>query len=516
MFISKQKRLKTNMTESVVKISTNAAKWTLISVWTKRLLGLISTLVLIRYLTPSDLGVAISAMVVLMFAQAITEAGSRQYIIQNDGLNHQQICCAWSISLVMKLAASVMIFCFSFIAETIFDSENMQDVLKVCCVLPILVGLKNPGLFIDEKNDQYRNLNIIPVISKIISLPVTITIAIIYQSFWSLIIGSILEAIIDVSLSYYYNKFRPRFTLLGVKQQLKFSNYFFVMSIFGYLRSRFENFAIISLFGVKGNGLYSIAQEIAFLPMTELVQPIQRGFYATAASLKSSKTHMFELYAKQSNWVLLILVPCFFGLLAIQDVFTLLVLGDKWIEAGSVLPIFTATSIPLSLYLLIICILTIENKFNYIIAIDVCYTIVLAAITYYVENFTLIYFTTLRAFLSFIMFSYYLVAIRMLYKVNILFMLTALPAITLSSFIMYFCVIALKQEVGGLHLAIQFFILTLTGMTTYILLLFLCCKFSKKQNQRIIEIFDIYRLVYVWTCRKLNLNTKTKHDDSAK
>ena len=147
------------MTESEVKISTNAAKWTLLSVWVKRLLGLASTLVLVRYLTPTDLGIAISAMVVLMFAQAVTEAGSRQYIIQQDHLSHEQISCPWTISLLLKLIASSLIIIASMFAESLFDSSKMAAVLQVCSVVPLLIGLKNPGLFIDEKNDQYKRQN---------------------------------------------------------------------------------------------------------------------------------------------------------------------------------------------------------------------------------------------------------------------------------------------------------------------------------------------------------------------
>ncbi len=128
------------MANTEVKISTNAAKWTLLSVWVKRLLGLVSTLILVRFLTPTDLGIAISAMIVLMFAQAVTEAGSRQYIIQQDSLSHEQISCAWTISLVLKLVASGLIIIAAFFADAIFDSEKMTAVLQVCSVVPLLIG----------------------------------------------------------------------------------------------------------------------------------------------------------------------------------------------------------------------------------------------------------------------------------------------------------------------------------------------------------------------------------------
>ena len=501
------------MANTEVKISTNAAKWTLLSVWVKRLLGLVSTLILVRFLTPTDLGIAISAMIVLMFAQAVTEAGSRQYIIQQDSLSHEQISCAWTISLVLKLVASGLIIIAAFFADAIFDSEKMTAVLQVCSVVPLLIGLKNPGLFIDEKNDQYKTLNLLPVISKLVALPVTIGIAVIYQTYWSVIIGSLLENTIEVLLSYRYNKFTPKLTLQGYQRQLKFSNYFFVMSIFGYLRSRLENFAIIALFGVKGNGLYSIAQEIAFLPMTELVQPIQRGFYATAAKLKNSKEHMFELYAKQSNWVLLILLPCFFGLLAVQDLFTQIVLGANWVEAGKIMPIFTATTIPLSLYLLVIYILTIENKFKYIIAIDVAYTVILAVTTFLIDHFNLVYFTTYRAYLSFVIFAYYLVVIKIRYQINILFLLKALPAVTFSAAIMYGGVMLLRSQLTELPLLIQLLTLIFSGALIYLSVLYLCCILTVKGNSRVAEILDIYYAIAALVRAKLNRNSIAKDRD---
>lgn len=501
------------MTDSEVKISTNAAKWTLLSVWIKRFLGLISTLILVRFLTPTDLGIAISAMIVLMFAQAVTEAGSRQYIIQQDNLSHEQICCAWTISLLLKLIASCLIIIAAAFAEKIFDSDKMAAVLHVCSVVPLLIGLKNPGLFIEEKNDQYKTLNLLPVISKLIALPVTIGIAVIYQTYWSLIIGSLIENTIEVLLSYRYNKFKPRITLVGYRQQLKFSNYFFVMSIFGYLRSRLENFAIIALFGVKGNGLYSIAQEIAFLPMTELVQPIQRGFYSTAAKLKASKEQMFELYAKQSNWVLLILVPCFFGLLAVQDLFTQVVLGVNWLEAGSIMPIFTATTIPLSLYLLVIYILTIDNKFKYIIAIDVAYSIILAFTAYMIDHFNLLYFTTFRACLSFLVFGYYMLVIKIHYRVNLLFLLKSLPAVTFSAVCMYVLVLFIRTQLTELPQLIQLLILIFSGILTYLVVLYWCCRLTSKGNQRVIEILDIYNVTASWLFIKFKTKSITKDRD---
>jgi O-antigen/teichoic acid export membrane protein len=285
------------------------------------------------------------------------------------------------------------------------------------------------------------------------------------------------------------------------------------MSIFGYLRSRLENFAIIALFGVKGNGLYSIAQEIAFLPMTELVQPIQRGFYSTAAKLKASKEQMFELYAKQSNWVLLILVPCFFGLLAVQDLFTQVVLGVNWLEAGSIMPIFTATTIPLSLYLLVIYILTIDNKFKYIIAIDVAYSIILAFITYMIDHFNLLYFTTFRACLSFLVFGYYLLVIKIHYRVNLLFLLKSLPAVTFSAVCMYVLVLFIRTQLTELPQLIQLLILIFSGILTYLVVLYWCCRLTSKGNQRVIEILDIYNVTASWLFIKFKTKSITKDRD---
>lgn len=487
-----------------VKISTNAAKWTLLSVWLKRILGLLSTLVLVRYLTPTDLGIAMSAMVVLMFAQAVTEAGSRQYIIQQDILTDEQISCAWTISLLLKLIAAGMIIIASSFADSFFDSEKMSHVLIVCSVVPLLIGLKNPGLIIDEKNDDYRTLNILPVISKLAALPVTISVAVIYQTYWSLIVGSILETSFEVILSYKYNKFIPKLTLKGYQQQIKFSNYFFVMSIFGYLRSRLENFAIIALFGVKGNGIYSISQEISFLPMTEIVQPIQRGFHSTAAKLKSSKQQMFELYSKQSNLVLLVLLPCFFGLLAVQDLFTVVVLGPNWIEAGTIMPIFTATTIPLSLYLLIIYIYIIDNRFKSIIAIDVAYIFILGFTTYYSEHFNLMYFTTYRAYLSFFVFGYYFIIVRHHYGINIVLSMSALPVVFFSSLFMYVCVQLVRSQLNTFTEFFQLVILVIVGVIFYSSVLYISCRFTSRNNPRVQEIINLYHFSFNYLRSILN------------
>ena len=119
--------------------------------------------------------------------------------------------------------------------------------------------------------------------------------------------------------------------------------------------------------------------------------------------LKTSKEHMFELYAKQSNWVLVDPTPLFFGLTWRCRIYLpKLSLAVNWVEAGSKLCQYSpATTIPLSLYLLVIYILTIENKFKYIIAIDVAYTSHFgSSLAFLIDHFNLVYFTTYRACLS--------------------------------------------------------------------------------------------------------------------
>lgn len=485
------------MSNNLVRISTNAAKWTLLLVWSNRVLGLLSTLVLVKFLTPYDFGVAVTAVMVQSLAQSFTDIGYKQYLIKNNLRDATSVSSAWTLSLYFKFTSVLVILLLAFISRYYYNNVDVSDVLVISSLVPILTAFVNPGLVLDEMDDNYKTQSLIPIFTKIITVPITILLAVFYQSFWAVVISGLISSILGVVLSYLMHTYRPRFTHVNFKPQLLFAKKIFFYSMLGFLRSRSENFFILYLFGVKGNGTYSVTQEFGYLPLTEIAMPLSRGFFATAASLKTNEERV-QLLSKYLNIGFLILIPCAFGSLAIADLFAEVVMGPQWVPYASLITLFSVISVQFFVINLISNLFVINDRFRFIYLIDILYITSLAVSTYLVGFSDLQYFTAARAVIAYFILAFGMTILSRIIGVNLLRSLKSLPVICICSLLMFLLVETLSQlfDTNNIHSLISFFSLVFFGACLYLVLIFVASKVLSRKIEQMNDIQQIYILGY--------------------
>ena len=119
---------------------------------------------------------------------------------------------------------------------------------------------------------------------------VTISLAITLQSYWALIAGTVASRFAGVFFSYRMHPFRPRFSLDASKELFSFSSWLLLTNILLGTLHNIPLFFIGRVHGPRALGLYTVGHEIAFLPATELIAPINRAVPPGYA--RSSKSYL--------------------------------------------------------------------------------------------------------------------------------------------------------------------------------------------------------------------------------
>ena len=78
-----------------------------------KFIGLISTLILARLLTPSDFGIIAAISIVLYFFDVFANVATEQYIMQKKRLRISELNTAWSINVVLKSLICLILICLS-------------------------------------------------------------------------------------------------------------------------------------------------------------------------------------------------------------------------------------------------------------------------------------------------------------------------------------------------------------------------------------------------------------------
>jgi O-antigen/teichoic acid export membrane protein len=169
---------------------------------------------------------------------------------------------------------------------------------------------------------------------KLVGMLIAIPLVFILKSYWALVIAQTAARIAGTALSYWVHPYRPRVGLHGTKDLFHFSKWLLVINIVAYLKERSSDLIIGRVSGPAALGTFSLSYELASLPSTELVAPINRAVFPAYARLAAeSREALAREYLSVIGLVMLLAVPAVLGVAASAPLLIPVVLGPKWLAA---------------------------------------------------------------------------------------------------------------------------------------------------------------------------------------
>lgn len=362
----------------------------------QKLIGLFSTLILARLLVPEDFGLVAIIWLVIMFLQALTEAGTEDYIVQKKTVTDDDLNTSWTLNFLLRLFVVLcLILAAPFIAEY-YDNSNLTSAILVLAVALAIQSLLSPVIIQLKRERNYKPIFKIELFTKVMGAVITVIAAFIFRSYWALIIGHCVSMSTRCVLSYVWFDYRPKFTLIKVKEQFNFSQWVLLRSIFGYCRAQLDTFLVSSRFGIASLGGYHISKYIAAMPATEGLTPIMSPLMASFSEVQTEpKKLKYQIkFSLIIVFALMIPIGAFFFANA-ADISAIL-LGSKWVEYTAVFSVLSLTILSRPLYNFATSILYVIKKPKHVLYYDVISFIGLALALVFVEVPSLVAFAWLK------------------------------------------------------------------------------------------------------------------------
>lgn len=112
----------------------------------QRGLGIVSTLILARLLTPDDFGVIALITILLQLFELLVETGNQQYIVQKDAVDDLDLNTAWSMDILIKTSLAVIVVLLSPAFAAFFEEPDLALAVSVAALALPIRALRNPGL----------------------------------------------------------------------------------------------------------------------------------------------------------------------------------------------------------------------------------------------------------------------------------------------------------------------------------------------------------------------------------
>ena len=313
--------------------------WMVLFKLADRSLGLISVVVLARLLVPADFGLVAMAMAIIAFIDVATTFSFDVALIQKPHPTRTHYDTAWTLNIAVGVGCALVIAALAYPAALFYSEPRLTAVMLVLAGSWLLQGFENIGAVNFRREMNFAREFKFMASKRIVGFVVVLSLALALESYWALIAGTVVSRFAGVLLSYAMQPFRPRFSLAASKELFSFSSWLLLNNILLATLANIPRFFIGRVYGPRALGLFTIGHEIAFLPATELVAPINRAVLPGYSRMAEDPQILREGFIDVISMILIIALPASLGLAAIADPLVKVLLGDKWLDAIPVIQV---------------------------------------------------------------------------------------------------------------------------------------------------------------------------------
>jgi len=363
-------------------------------------ISIISTLILVRFLSPEDFGIVAISMMFYGFFQVATSMSVDRYLIMHPNPSEELYNSSWTLSIFMRICAVTLLVLSSSTIAEYMGNPDLIIVLQVTALTGLVSAFKSFGLVKFAKEVNFGPLNKITIVAKIFATLVTLAIAIYTNSYAALLVGNFVMEVILVVLSHKVSKHKSYFCLNLESGMFSFSLTMMVRSLLSYSRSQLDTFLIAKFFGQEKVGEFNVSKTFALLPQTEVITPGIQPIFSLLAE-KSTEPNLIMRGVFSALFICYcIIFPSIFGFFVVANSFVDIVLGDKWSDSADILGWISILMLPFATQPLLNSAYDLLKKEKVSLYIDIismfCF---LSVIFIFVPN-TLLSFIQLRAYVG--------------------------------------------------------------------------------------------------------------------
>lgn len=318
---------------SLTKRVAVGATWLVAGRWSIRLIGLFSTVILARLLTPEDYGIVVLAGLVVAILDTLTDFRFGQALVHYQDASVDEYNTAWTFNVIRGVVVAILLVGGASIFAAIFKEPRLVAVFQVLGLIAILDGLQNIGTIYFTKDIRFDRDFALRIGQKLSTFFVSITLAYLWQSYWALVAGMVAGTLARLILSYVMHPFRPRFHISAWRRLYAFSAWLMAGQTINLINQRLEQFFIGGFLSTKLVGVYNLAYELASMATSELVSPAAQALFPGFAKIAENRVRLREAYVTSVQFVVAIATPLGIGLALVAKEFIPIVLGSKWTDA---------------------------------------------------------------------------------------------------------------------------------------------------------------------------------------
>jgi O-antigen/teichoic acid export membrane protein len=313
--------------------------------WCNRLISVISTLILARLLQPDDFGVVALAFMVLAFIQVFLEFGVGIALVQNARATEEHFHSAWTLRLIQALAVAAMLALGAPLGAAYFNDPRLTAVLQVLALNVLIGSFENIGIVSFQKNMQFGMELRYLVINRLVTFVFVVFGAWLLRSYWAMIVAGTLGGIFTIAHSYVVHPMRPRWSTRRLGELFAVSQWLLLRNIGIYADTNLHKMLVGRRTDTATMGGYALASDVAGMPSSELLQPLNRVLFPAFVQAKADLVELKRLFLLAQSLQVLVAVPAGVFVSLVAGELVPVLLGARWVLCIPFLQVLALASV---------------------------------------------------------------------------------------------------------------------------------------------------------------------------
>jgi PST family polysaccharide transporter len=321
-----------------------AATWVLLQQVVVRGLVAVKFLVIGRILGPSAIGLASVALLAVAIAEALSDTGLAQAVIQGHAPpTRDQFGAVWTTLATRGLLVALLLVACAPLMDAQFHLGGALGLVQIAALLPLMRGASSPAYFIAQRERRFQHIACIEIACACVDCTMGITLALAGFGPYSLLLGMMTGESFKGVLTWTTLSPRPpiRLRWAGIGDYLGFSRWIWASSVVNLMINQFDKVMVGKLLGPTQLGAYQMSSRLAQMLLADAALAMSQYLFPTFAAHHRGGPHaaarLFRLYLGASALGLVVVVIV---LRAAAAPLFQLVLGDAWLPAVPLFRIF--------------------------------------------------------------------------------------------------------------------------------------------------------------------------------
>lgn len=297
------------------------------------ILNFVTLVVLARLLSPQDFGIVAIASLVTGLVGTFGDFGLGPAVIQRQDRVTEALYTANTMFLGISIGLFATAVLIAPAAAGFFSAPDSVDAIRLAAVLFILNSVAFMPTTRLRKELKFGVLLQAYAISSAVSAAVSISLAYLHFSFWSIIVASLVAGGVNIVVFVIRTpwKFSLSFDRKIARDILDYGKHMFLMNVFVFFILNADSAFVAYSLGTVAVGFYALAYKWANVPVNFLSKVTAQVMTPAYVLLRDSQDRLRKGYLETVLMVASVSIPVYVALLLVADDFVAIALGSQWL-----------------------------------------------------------------------------------------------------------------------------------------------------------------------------------------